>query len=115
MSSVKHTQKEYETAANYFKQKAKLGFVMDSARGLSYECAVQAFEELALLKSILFTSARKELDEFLALDKAGASDAESALQCARFCSVFQVIEDAELDEEYARWKESFNENVSKTA
>lgn len=56
------------------------------------------------LKGILFFRTKTELDAYLDMEE-GYTEGEKEQQRQRFVSLYQVIEEAELEDEYQAWKE----------
>lgn len=58
------------------------------------------------LKELVFFRAKAELDGYLMMKNGvGYTEAEMEVQRDRFCSVYQIIEEAELETEYETWKQ----------
>ena len=63
-------------------------------------------EELKMdLKYVLFFRCKAEYDGYIGMDDTYTEE-EKELQRARFMSVYQIIEEAELEDEYRAWKET---------
>lgn len=63
-------------------------------------------QEAAKLKELLFFRAKTELDGYLMMkDGDGYTEEETERQRERFCSIYQIIEEAELEDEYDAWKQ----------
>ena len=64
--------------------------------------------ETLQLKDILFQRTRAEMDAYHDMSRKPEdwTEAEIEQQRSRFCSVWQVIEEAELVDEYEAWKEA---------
>ena len=60
------------------------------------------------LKQILFFRTKAEMDAYHDMSRKPEdwTEAEIEQQRSRFCSVWQVIEEAELVDEYEAWKEA---------
>lgn len=65
-------------------------------------------EETLKLKQILFFRTKAEMDAYhdMSCKPEDWTEAEIEQQRSRFCSVWQVIEEAELVDEYEAWKEA---------
>lgn len=65
-------------------------------------------EETLKLKQILFFRTKAEMDAYHDMSRKPEdwTEAEIEQQRSRFCSVWQVIEEAELVDEYEAWKEA---------
>ena len=65
-------------------------------------------EETRRLKEILFFRTKAEMDAYHDMSRKPEdwTEAEIEQQRSRFCSVWQVIEEAELVDEYEAWKEA---------
>ena len=65
-------------------------------------------EETLKLKQILFFRTKAEMDAYHDMSRKPEdwTEAEIEQQRNRFCSVWQVIEEAELVDEYEAWKEA---------
>lgn len=65
-------------------------------------------EETLKLKQILFFRTKAEMDAYHDMSRKpeGWTEAEIEQQRSRFCSIWQVIEEAELVDEYEAWKEA---------
>ena len=65
-------------------------------------------EETLKLKQILFFRTKAEMDAYHDMSRKPEdwTAAEIEQQRSRFCSVWQVIEEAELVDEYEAWKEA---------
>ena len=65
-------------------------------------------EETLKLKQILFFRTKAEMDAYHDMSRKpeDRTEAEIEQQRSRFCSVWQVIEEAELVDEYEAWKEA---------
>lgn len=63
-------------------------------------------EDTIRLKNILFLRAKAEMDAYHDMSRAPESNTAEEIerQRARFCSVWQVLEEAELTDEYDAWK-----------
>lgn len=57
------------------------------------------------LKKILFIKALAALDSYQAAVKARYPSEEAKFRHERFCAIWDIIEEAGLDEEYEEWKE----------
>ncbi len=57
------------------------------------------------LKELVFFRTKTELDAYLGMEE-GYTEEEKEQQRQRFVSLYQVIEEAELEDEYLAWKES---------
>lgn len=57
------------------------------------------------LKYVLFFRCKAEYDGYIGMDDTYTEE-EKELQRARFMSVYQIIEEAELEDEYRAWKET---------
>lgn len=55
------------------------------------------------LKEIIFGRVATELEAYRSMG-SGYTEKEKEMQMARFCSAFQIIEEAGLEEEYYAWK-----------
>ena len=64
--------------------------------------------ETMRLKDILFQRTKAEMDAYHDMSRKPEdwTEAEIEQQRSRFCSVWQVIEEAELADEYEAWKEA---------
>lgn len=59
------------------------------------------------LKEILFFRVKAELAAYCQMEKnTGFTEEETEKQRERFCSAYQIVEEAGLEEEYEEWKES---------
>ena len=59
------------------------------------------------LKELVFFRAKAELDAYTHMRKSSNyTAAEAVAQRDRFCAVWQIIEEAELEAEYQTWKEA---------
>ncbi len=73
------------------------------------------------LKELVFSRAKAELDAYRDMEQDGGyTDEEKKLQRQRFCSVYQIFEEAGLENEYEHWKEDkmvkrFKELLEETA
>ena len=56
------------------------------------------------LKETLFFRTAAELDCYLYMKNGGYTENEIEKQRERFASAYQIIEDAELEDEYQAWK-----------
>ena len=57
------------------------------------------------LQEILFFRAKAELDAYMDMKKAECyTEEEIERQREHFCSAYQIIEEAELEDEYEDWK-----------
>ena len=57
------------------------------------------------LKETVFFRAQAEMDGYLTMKNGtGYTEAEIEQQRDRFCAVYQIIEEAELETEYEAWK-----------
>ena len=65
-------------------------------------------EETLKLKQILFFRMKAEMDAYHDMSRTPESNTAEEIQRqrARFCSVWQVLEEAELVDEYEAWKEA---------
>lgn len=65
-------------------------------------------EETLKLEQILFFRTKAEMDAYHDMSRKPEdwTEAEIEQQRSRFCSVWQVIEEAELADEYEAWKEA---------
>ena len=65
-------------------------------------------EETLKLKQILFFRTKAEMDAYHDMSRKPEDWTETEIeqQRSRFCSVWQVIEEAELVDEYEAWKEA---------
>ena len=62
--------------------------------------------ETAKLKELVFFRAKAELDGYLMMkDGEGYTEEETECQRERFSSIYQIIEEAELEDEYDAWKQ----------
>ncbi|MCD7884712.1 MAG: hypothetical protein LUI87_13560 [Lachnospiraceae bacterium] len=57
------------------------------------------------LKELLFFRAKAEMEAYQSMAK-GYTEDEKELQRQRFCSVYQIIEEAELEDEYEAWRQN---------
>lgn len=57
------------------------------------------------LKELVFFRTLAELEGYDMMIKGNYTEEEKELQRARFCSAYQIIEEAGLEEEYQEWKE----------
>lgn len=57
------------------------------------------------LKEIVFFRTLAELEGYRMMTNGNYTEEEKNLQLERFCSAYQIIEEAELEEEYQEWKE----------
>lgn len=57
------------------------------------------------LKYVLFFRCKAEYDGYIGMDDTYTEE-EKELQRARFMSAYQIIEEAELEDEYRAWKET---------
>lgn len=55
------------------------------------------------LKEIIFERTATELEAYRSMGN-GYTEEEKEMQRARFCSAYQIIEEAGLEEEYYAWK-----------
>ena len=63
-------------------------------------------QESAKLKELVFFRAKAELDGYLMMkDGDGYTEEETERQRERFSSIYQIIEEAELEDEYDAWKQ----------
>lgn len=63
-------------------------------------------QESAKLKELVFFLAKAELDGYLMMkDGDGYTEEETERQRERFSSIYQIIEEAELEDEYDAWKQ----------
>lgn len=68
------------------------------------------------VKETLFSRAKTELDAYWYMYSNGCyAKSEMEEQRQRFCSVYQVIEDAGLVKEYEKWKEAMLKKQGKTS
>jgi len=59
------------------------------------------------LKYVVFFRCKAELDAYASMEKDSTfTEEEKEEQRARFCSAYQIIEEAELEDEYQAWKEA---------
>lgn len=65
----------------------------------------ERFVDISNLKEVLFFRVKAELDAYSSMG-SGYSEEEKELQRARFCSAYQIVEEAELEDEYLAWKEA---------
>ena len=65
-------------------------------------------EDTIRLKNLLFFRVKAEMDAYHDMSRKPEdwTEAEIEQQRSRFCSVWQVIEEAELVDEYEAWKEA---------
>ena len=56
------------------------------------------------LKELLFFRAKAEMEAYQSMTE-GYTEEEKELQRQRFCSVYQIIEEAELEDEYEEWRQ----------
>ncbi len=56
------------------------------------------------LKELLFFRAKTEMEAYQSMTE-GYTEEEKELQRQRFCSVYQIIEEAELEDEYEAWRQ----------
>lgn len=67
---------------------------------------LQTDGETAKLKEMIFFRARTELDVYLEMKSdEGSTAKERACQRGRFRSIYQIIEEAGLEDEYDAWKQ----------
>jgi hypothetical protein len=67
---------------------------------------LQEDDTMMNLQEILFFRAKAELDAYMDMKKAECyTEEEIERQRERFCSAYQIIEEAELESEYEDWKE----------
>lgn len=57
------------------------------------------------LKKTLFIRVMAAMEAYRAAVAVDPSSAETRIRHERFCAIWDVIEDARLDEDYQRWKE----------
>jgi len=57
------------------------------------------------LKKLLFIKAMAALEAYQAAVAAKPSSPETKIRHERFCAIWDIIEDAGLDQEYETWKE----------
>ena len=71
-------------------------------------CSLRNNEETLKLKQILFFRTKAEMDAYhdMSRKQEDWTAEEIEKQRIRFCSVWQVIEEAELVDEYEAWKEA---------
>lgn len=55
------------------------------------------------LKELIFFRAKAELEGYTEMTE-GYTEEEKELQRARFSAVYQIIEEAELEDEYEAWR-----------
>ncbi len=59
------------------------------------------------LKELLFFRVKAELDAYRQMEKSTSfTEEETEKQRERFCSAYQIVEEAELESEYEEWKEN---------
>lgn len=59
------------------------------------------------LRYVVFFRAKAEYDAYISMkDDSTYTEEEKAEQKARFMSAYQIIEEAELEDEYQAWKEA---------
>lgn len=59
------------------------------------------------LKEVLFFRVKAELDAYRQMEKStGFTEEETEKQREKFCSAYQIVEEAELESEYEEWKEN---------
>ncbi|MCD8075153.1 MAG: hypothetical protein LUF27_08975 [Lachnospiraceae bacterium] len=56
------------------------------------------------LKELLFFRAKAEMESYQSMTGVYTEE-EKELQRQRFCSVYQIIEEAELEDEYEAWRQ----------
>ena len=61
------------------------------------------------LKELIFRKARKEVKNYQKKRNENFSEAEEELQRQRFYSVYEIIEEANLEDEYYIWLETEEE------
>lgn len=57
------------------------------------------------IKELLFFRAKTELEAYLDM-RDGYTEEEKESQRQRFCSVYQIIEEAELEDEYEEYRKN---------
>lgn len=67
-------------------------------------CITMEPVQISSLKEILFVRTNAELNAYVCMDSKTYSEDERELQRSRFSSVYQIIEDAGLTDEYEQWK-----------
>lgn len=93
-----------------FKQDLQLGWdeikrLCDAAE--EKRVSLRTNEETARLKEILFTRVKAEMDAYHDMGAdSGCTNEERELQRQRFCSVYQIVEEAELEDQYDAWKQA---------
>lgn len=58
------------------------------------------------LKELIFRKVRKEVKNYQKIRDGNFSETEKELQRQRFCSVYDIIEEAKLEDEYYIWLET---------